>query len=163
MSSLANRIQQDSNCGQDLQLQNPVVEHAYNAMLAYTPLYQAGCLQDGDGNYCFANAVTNKSAPTGGYIYYLPLGVQLPGGTEPTCNTCLQKTMSIFASAASNNSVPLASDYTTAAQMVDENCGPEFVQASVVHTSPGSTVTGPTTSLISLMMLFAFLWNFVVV
>lgn len=140
MALLAQQIQQSSNCGQDLELENPTVLQAYNGLLAYQPLYRAGCLTDGNGNYCFANAVTNISAPTSSYIYYLPLGVDLPAGTNPTCDSCLQNTMAIFASAASNKSVPLNGDYTSAAQQIDMSCGPQFVQPSIEHSSAGAMV-----------------------
>jgi hypothetical protein len=131
MASLAQDIQQDTNCGADLQMQNPMVLQAYNGLLAYQPLYRAGCLTDNDGQYCFANAVMNTTAPTSSYIYYLPLGEQLPAGTQPACNSCLQQTMSIFNSAASNSSMPISGDYSSAAQQVDMSCGPHFVEASV--------------------------------
>ncbi|EMC94786.1 hypothetical protein BAUCODRAFT_56498, partial [Baudoinia panamericana UAMH 10762] len=130
MSWFAQQIQLQSNCGADLALQNPMVVQAFNGFLGYAPLYHAGCLTDTTGSYCFADAVLNQSAPSGSYVYYLPLGVQLPAGTRPTCNTCLQNTMSIFASAASNKSVPLSEDYTAAAQQVDIDCGPNFVSTS---------------------------------
>lgn len=141
MASFAQQIQLQSNCGQDLSLQNPVVEQAYNGFIAYPALYHAGCLTDQQGQYCFADAVTNSSAPTSSYIYYLPLGVQLPAGTQPACNQCLQNTMSLFASTAANSSQPLASDYVAAAQQVDMTCGPSFVQASTQRTSAASAST----------------------
>lgn len=157
MSSLAEEIQSNNNCGEDLQLQNPMVLQAYNGFLAYQPLYHAGCLTDTEGNYCFANAVTNASAPTSSYIYYLPLGVQLPGGTQPACNMCLQNTMSIFATAAGNSTQPLNGDYTSAAQMVDMTCGPTFVDASVARTS-GASTSGPP-GIIGLLTAVAMLFS----
>ncbi|KAA6416216.1 MAG: hypothetical protein FRX48_00936 [Lasallia pustulata] len=45
MSSLATQIKQDSTCGPDYRAQNPLVLQAYNGLLAYPPLYKAGCLQ----------------------------------------------------------------------------------------------------------------------
>ncbi|KAK4900280.1 hypothetical protein LTR27_002504 [Elasticomyces elasticus] len=122
MASLARQIQQESNCGADLQMQNPTVLQAYDGLVAFQPLYQAGCLKDADGAYCLANAMTNTSAPTSSYIYYLALD-------------CLRNTMAIFATAATNSSVPLNEDYTAAAQQVDASCGSEFAQASVVRSS----------------------------
>ena len=133
-------------------MQNPMVLQAYNGLVAYQPLYHAGCLTDTGGNYCFANAVTNSSAPTSSYIYYLPLGVQLPAGTRPACNLCLQNTMAVFASAASNSSMPLSGDYPNAAQQVDVTCGPTFVEASVHMTSAASTFT-PQPYMIGLLSL----------
>ena len=131
MAGLAQNIKQSSNCGSDLQMGNPTVVQAYNGFVAYDTLSHAGCLNDSNGSYCYANAVTNTSAPTSSYIYYLPLGVQLPGGSRPACTTCLQNTMAIFAQAAGNSSLPLSGDYGPAAEQVQMSCGPSFVQASV--------------------------------
>ena len=142
-------------------MQNPMVQQAYNGFIGYEPLYRAGCLTDGDGSYCFANAVTNSSAPTSSYIYYLPLGVQLPAGTQPACNQCLQDTMTIFAAAASNNSVPLSADYTDAAQQVDTECGPTFVQASVRATGAGSPFANRSGGL-GLLSLAVVIWGLLV-
>lgn len=138
MSYLAQEIQQADTCGADLSLGNPVVTQAYNGFIAYEPLYHAGCLTDVAGNYCFATAVTNASAAANSYIYYLPLGVALPGGTQPTCNSCLKKTMSIFAAYASNSSQPLNADFGSAADQLDIACGPHFAGEVVPATSAAS-------------------------
>ncbi len=143
MSSLAQQIQSSSTCGPDLALENPMVTQAYNGFIAYAPLYQAGCLRDPTTqDYCFASAVTNASAPTSSYIYYLALGVALPGGTQPTCNSCLQRTMDVFSTYAANSSQPLSEVYGTAAQQLDMTCGPTFVEANVVVASgDGATLS----------------------
>jgi hypothetical protein len=160
MADLAQQIQLDENCAQDLSLQNPMVTQAYNGFVAYEPLYHAGCLTDSDGNYCFSNAVTNASAPSSSWIYYLPLGIALPGGTQPTCDTCLKQTMAIFATYASNTSQPLSTVYTPAAQQLDMTCGPRFVEAAVQMTSSGRRHPAPpifVLLLLSSIMLFGFL------
>lgn len=131
MSALAVQIRNDANCGQDYADQNPLVMQAYNGLISYAPLYQAGCLKDDQGNYCFANAVTNTSSPSDPFPYYLPLGFSLPGGSRPTCSSCLQQTMNIFAAAASNLSQPVSSDYNSAAVQIDQVCGPTFINSSV--------------------------------
>lgn len=146
MSNLAVAIQQDGNCGADYQMRNPLVLQAYTGFVAYQPSYHAGCLTDSNGNYCFSNAVTNASAPSSSYVYYLPLGVSLPGGTQPTCDRCLQNTLSMFASYATNSSQPLSTDYTSAAEMIDMTCGPSFA-ASAVHTGAASTTFSVRTGL----------------
>ena len=138
MASLAQQIRLDSNCGDDYTRQNPIVLQAYNGFLAYSTLYQAGCLKDGDGSYCFANAITNTSSPTDSYVYYLPVGIELPGGARPTCSNCLKSTMTIFKEAASNPSQPISSDYTDAAEQIDFGCGPDFVNSTVVKTAASS-------------------------
>ncbi len=150
MSSLAQQIQLDENCGADYQMQNPTVTQAYNGLVAYQPLYHAGCLTDSDGHYCFSDAVTNAEAPSSSWIYYLPLGVALPGGARPSCSTCLKQTMAIFATYAGNDSQPLSEVYSPAAQQLDMTCGPQFVEASVQMTS-AATRLGQWNTLIVLL------------
>lgn len=157
MSTLATSLRSSQNCQQDLSLSNPMVEQAYAGLSAYDTLYHAACLTNPDsGNYCFADAVTNASAPTSSYIYYLPLGLQLPAGTRPACNQCLQNTMAIFATAASNASSALSGDYGQAAQMIDIGCGPNFVQQSVAVTG-GAVANAPMMSAPALLGLVTIL------
>ncbi|KAM3418366.1 hypothetical protein BST61_g4365 [Cercospora zeina] len=134
---------------------NPSVVQAYNGFLAYDALYHAGCLDDSSGRYCYANAVTNASSPTSSYIYYLPLGVELPGGSRPACTTCLQNTMAIFAQAATNRTQPLNGDYQSAASQIQMNCGPTFVQATVQNSGAGPArfTLPPWASLVTLLTL----------
>ncbi|KAI9839147.1 MAG: hypothetical protein M1819_003140 [Sarea resinae] len=138
MNSLAMQIREDINCGADYRLQNPIVIQAYNGLVAYDPLYHAGCLKDSNNNYCFANAVTNTSSPSDSYIYYLALGIALPGGLTPTCNMCLQNTMAILSAAAANTSQPVSTDYAAAAQELDVGCGPSFANSTISRVVKGS-------------------------
>ncbi len=178
MASLAQQLVSDDNCGVDYQSQSPVVLQAYNGFIAYEPLYRAGCLRDDLGNFCeldcgptqagngtnadpsgFANAVTNSTSVTDSYPYYLPLGVDLPGGGRPTCNSCLQDAMAIFANAATNATQPVSRTYPSAARQIEIGCGPRFVDSSVSVPTSGSSVLHTTTGfgpLIALMLaLFA--------
>ncbi|KAI9849631.1 MAG: hypothetical protein M1837_002756 [Sclerophora amabilis] len=131
MNDLATRLVLDEYCGQDFEQENPLVGQAYNGFVAYGPLFQAGCLRSGSGSYCFADAITNTSSPADSYIYHLALGMSLPGGSQPTCNSCLQDSMSIFANAASDSRQPLRKNYVNAAQQIDLNCGPDFVNSTI--------------------------------
>jgi hypothetical protein len=117
-----------------------MIRQAYAGLITYDVLYRASCLKNNpdpqatgqnNNNYCFANAITNTSNPTDSYIYYLPLGIPLPPGSLPTCSGCLKDTMALFATAASNKSQPLNLDYVDAATMVDRDCGPNFVNATM--------------------------------
>lgn len=161
MSSLATQLSTTA-CKSDLSLENPITTQAYAGLLAYDTLYRAACLTDAEtGNYCYADAVSNTSAPTSSYIYYLPLGMQLPAGTRPACTTCLKDTMSIFAAAAGNRTNPLRGDYAQAAQMVLMGCGPGFVEAGVVVSgstrafgSAGVGLVALAALVVNLLMLF---------
>ena len=149
MSSLAQQLRQDSHCGADYTLQNPTVRQAYNGLLAYDILYKAGCLRDDNSTYCFASAVTNSTSPSDSYIYYLPLGVNLPGGSQPTCSGCLKGTMAILEEAAGNKSQPIAGDYASAAQVIDLGCGPNFVNTSIPQGAAASGKSGAERSAVS--------------
>ncbi len=157
MSDYAAQIKSSANCGADLRLQNPMVEQAYNGFVAYQPLYHAGCLRDNRGNYCFADAATNTSAPTSSYIYYLPLGMLLPSITRPTCNTCLHNTMGVFASYASDSTQPLSNDYGQAAQLIDGYCGSRSIASSVQAT--GAAASSAQSSGLILVAMLLTIWR----
>lgn len=138
MTSLATQLA-TKTCAKDLSLQNPLATQAHAGLLAYDTLYAASCLTSAStGNYCFADAVANTSAPTSSYVYYLPLGMSLPAGTRPACTPCLKDTMAIFAGAAEDRKGDFGGDYAQAAQVVDLTCGPGFVQAGVASSSGGA-------------------------
>lgn len=131
---------------------------------AYLPLYTASCLRNpATDAYCFADAITNTSSPTDSYIYYLPLNISLPGGTQPTCNQCLQDTMGVFETEASNTSSALHFDYQTAAMQVNVNCGPGYVNqtlgtAQVPNAAGAAAGFGGPQIVFGLMMAWAVGW-----
>ncbi|TEY77674.1 hypothetical protein BOTCAL_0052g00130 [Botryotinia calthae] len=148
MSSFASNITSTDACSVDLLAANPLVTQARLGLLAYSTLYTASCLKDpSNGAYCYAQAVTNSSSPTDSYIYYLPLNTSLPGGSQPTCNQCLKNTMAVFESAGAVRTSAIAGTYAQAAGMVNVQCGPGFVNASlpaaaVVTGGAGSRMNG---------------------
>lgn len=120
------------NCGDDYSLGNSVVVKTYLAMLAYSPVYTATCLKDPETSmYCFANAVTNLTNPSNPYFYYLPLNMSLPGSSVPSCNDCLQRTMSVFHAATADRTQQIANTYRSAAEQVNTICGPSFVNETL--------------------------------
>ncbi|KAF2021866.1 hypothetical protein BU24DRAFT_430380 [Aaosphaeria arxii CBS 175.79] len=162
MNGLARELVQDSNCATDYSNDNPQVLQAYNGLIAYEPLYQASCLRDSEGSYCYANAVTNTSATTDSYPYYLPLGVDLPGGARPTCNSCLQNAMAIFSAFAGNTSQPISKTYNAGAQQIQVACGPQFVnktatpQKGAASPALATASFAPTITLIAMIFVFLF-------
>lgn len=144
MNSIASNITSPNACSTDLTAANPLVTQARLGLLAYSTLYTASCLKDPtNGAYCYAQAVTNTSSPTDSYIYYLPVNVSLPGGSQPTCNSCLKDTMAIFEQAGAVRSSAIAGTYEQAAGMINVQCGPGFVNASL---PAAAVVTGAATS-----------------
>jgi len=177
MARLAAQLKANSVCGQDFEAANPAVIQAFEGFIAYQPLYQAGCLKDDSGQYCtstsppmliapsahmchlsgFANAITNTTSTSDAYPYYIPLGVALPGGSRPTCNQCLQKTMGIFATAASNATQPVSQTYGNAAQQINIGCGPDFVN-DTVQIKSGAAMLFAYTELAPFVVLFMLLF-----
>lgn len=134
MASFANSLKSDSQCGADYRLQNPIVRSAYSGLISYDLLFKTSCFKATgvpNNDYCFSNAITNTSAPSDSYIYYLPLGMPIPGGSVLTCSDCLKRTMQVFQTAAANKTQPLNGDYGDAARMVNVGCGPGFVNSTV--------------------------------
>ncbi|TAQ89106.1 hypothetical protein B7494_g2609 [Chlorociboria aeruginascens] len=132
MTALASNLTSTANCGSDLSTFNPFVSTVHLGLEAYKVLYTASCLRDpSTSSYCFADAVTNASSPTDSYIYYLPLNISLPGGSQPTCDSCLKNTMAVFEAASADRSSSISSTYVNAATAIDLQCGPGFVNASL--------------------------------
>ncbi|KZM19560.1 uncharacterized protein EKO05_0004185 [Ascochyta rabiei] len=161
LDGFARELLSDTACRTDYNNDNPLVLQAYNGLVAYKPSYQASCLRDEDGNYCFANAVSNSSSTTDSYPFYLPIGQELPGGSRPTCNSCLQDTMAIYASFANNATQPLSKTYTSAAQQLSISCGSRFVNITAAPlkgaAAPASSASlTPTFALMLIFVLFLF-------
>jgi len=149
LSDLAKSLIQPENCGKDYQAGNPLVRNTHVALVSYMPVYNAGCLKDPQTSmYCYANAITNFSNPANVVIYYLPLNQSLPGTTIPTCNSCLQQTMSILQAATANRKQLITNTYPSAAQQINVMCGPNFVeeQLAVEITSSAIRANPPTSS-----------------
>jgi len=156
MAALATNLTSASNCASDLSAQNPQIQQAKLGLQAYEPLYTASCLLNPTtSSFCFADAVTNASSPTDAYIYYLPVNISLPGGSQPTCNSCLKNTMAVFDAATSDRSSMIAGDYIAAVQQINVQCGPGFVNQSLAAaTKPsGASNIAPPTSNIGLFAL----------
>jgi hypothetical protein len=156
LNSLASNLTQSSNCGDDYNAGNSVVTGAYTGMIAYQALYKVGCLRDPSSSmYCFASAITNRSAPLDIYTYQLPLGVNLSAGAVPTCDWCLGQTMSVFQAATANRKLPIASTYESAAQQIDLLCGPTFANQTLPNAEVTSAAASPSLPQATSWLLFA--------
>lgn len=160
MGGLARELVSVGNCATDYTNDNPQVLQAYNGLVAYEPIYQASCLKDKEGSFCYANAVTNTSATQDSYPYYLPLGQPLEPGARPTCNTCLQNAMAIFSSFAGNATQPISKTYNAAAAQIQISCGPSFVNKTATPMKGAAPATAaslaPTITLFLMLFLFFF-------
>lgn len=133
MTDFAQQLIRDDNCGQDFRDQQPLVLQAYNGLIAYEPVYRATCLKvaNDQQQYCFSEAVSTSPNPADIYPYFTAVGLNMPAGSKPTCNTCLKQTMQVFAEYAVRKEQPLASTYLACANMIDGNCGANFADVSV--------------------------------
>ncbi|TLD32671.1 c6 zinc finger domain containing protein [Venturia nashicola] len=157
MQNIAYKIKQPEVCGNDYTAQNPLVLQAYQGLLSYASMYQAGCLKDSAGSYCFANAITGTNSSLADvYPYWLPLGTDMPSGYRATCTTCMKNTMGIFKTAASNSSLPISKTYVSAAQLINIGCGPQYVSDSVDIRSSSRPTTSPP-SITSFVTIFVML------
>lgn len=59
--NIAYKIKQPEVCGADYTAQNPLVLQAYQGLLAYASMYQAGCLKDTAGSYCKQSSNQSKT------------------------------------------------------------------------------------------------------
>ncbi|KAL8799020.1 MAG: hypothetical protein Q9182_006199 [Xanthomendoza sp. 2 TL-2023] len=151
MSSIALQLRQDNHCAADYRREQPLVTAAYNGLIAYEPLYKAGCARDpGNGIYCFANAITNSSSPADSYPYYLPLGIPLPERSQPSCTTCLKEMMGVFSQATGDKTQqPLLETYPNAARMINAGCGSGFANQAVGTAKSAGQGSGATTLIIA--------------
>jgi hypothetical protein len=131
MSKYATQLKSTDNCGADYQQQNPIVTQAYEGLVSYSVMYQAGCLKSVNGSYCFADAITGISPVADSYLYYLPLGTGLPINAKPSCSYCVQNIMSLYQGAASSSSQPVSKTYKAASQQINNLCGSGFVNPTV--------------------------------
>jgi hypothetical protein len=140
MSKYAADLKKTENCGQDFTVQNPIVIQAYDGLSSYSVMAQAGCLKDTNGSYCFADAITGLSSVVDSYLYYLPLGTNLPTNSQPSCSACVQDVMSVFAGAAKSSSQVVSKTYGAAAAKINSGCGANFVNSSIKSAAPRHAV-----------------------
>jgi hypothetical protein len=145
MDNLATNLTLQSTCQQDYDLGNPQIHSAQAGLLAYKPLYAATCLRSKEtSSYCFADAVTNKSSPTDGYVYWIPLNNSMPADATPTCSQCLKDTMAIFSVAEAGGrdgkgaNKALGYTYSPAAHLINVKCGPQFVGTTLASAVVGA-------------------------
>lgn len=126
MGWLASEIQKDTVCGKDLKDQNAMALEALNGFRNYQFMREAGCLINQRTNsYCFVDAVASSS-PVDFYFYTLPLGTPLPNKTTPSCSTCVESLMSIYATQAGNKTLDISKTYAGAASKAIDVCGANY-------------------------------------
>lgn len=126
MSWLASEIQKDTVCGIDLKDKNAMALEALNGFRNYQFMREAGCLINQRTNsYCIVDAVASSS-PVDFYFYTLPLGTPLPNKTTPSCSTCVESLLSIYATQAGNKTLDISKTYPGAASKAIDVCGANY-------------------------------------
>ncbi|KAF9872935.1 C6 transcription factor [Colletotrichum karsti] len=161
LNGVAGNLTMDANCGSDYDSGNPIVMQAYLGLKSYEMLYKATCLTDPDTSmYCFANAVTNLTTPSNVYFYYLPLNMTLPGSANPTCGSCLKRTMEIYQTFTANRRLAISSTYVDAAKQVNTICGPEYVNDTLQIAVGMAGLSVPSWALTTALVALAVAFNF---
>ncbi|RCI16339.1 hypothetical protein L249_2157 [Ophiocordyceps polyrhachis-furcata BCC 54312] len=130
LTKAAERLGDRANCRAELDQSQPRVVQAQRGLRAYRTLYAASCLEDG-GVYCFAQSASNLSDPSNSYLYFIPLGMALPGASTPSCNRCTRDIMNVYHASAANRGHLVSEKYAEAAQQINVVCGPGFVNATL--------------------------------
>jgi hypothetical protein len=139
MDDQAKSLVSSSNCGPSFDQGESTVFQMYAGLRAYQTLYSAACLkaEDSTAAYCFASDVTNSSAVSNVYLYYLPLNISYPSTSTLNCDSCTQRAMTFFQAATADRTRYIAKTYADAAAIVNDRCGAGFVNATL----PAATVT----------------------
>jgi len=148
MDKFADSLIAKDNCEADNDAGNPIIAQAYAGLKAYRAIRDATCIKSSKnegGTYCYVEAVTNRQTPDDARIYFIPLGTQLPEDSRPNCSPCLQQTMDAFAQNAGKKGSALGRTYASAAALINQNCGANYV-VSAVQAAEGAASSMRSTS-----------------
>lgn len=118
----------------------------------------AACQVDPATNsYCFVEAVAD-SDPSSYWFYQLPLGQPLgPNITTSACNECTSGLMASYSLALNSTNCTtlggLAQTYNTAAEAVNNVCGPSYAKTAQVWSSSSAWVNAGVPRASSLVLL----------
>ncbi|RPD61430.1 hypothetical protein L227DRAFT_68773 [Lentinus tigrinus ALCF2SS1-6] len=139
MGWFANQIQ--TACKKDIAAQNALVLDAVAGLNSYSMMREAACqINQETDTYCYVEA-TQSTHPSDLYLYQLPLGLALPNTTVPSCTSCVQSVMSVFAKEGTTNA-ELKETYAPASTIVNNACGDQFVATLNTTTGNGAQAVG---------------------
>ncbi|KAI0697498.1 hypothetical protein C8T65DRAFT_710377 [Cerioporus squamosus] len=139
MAWFAHQIQ--SACKTEIAANNALVMDAVAGLEAYTMMREAACqVNQQTDTYCYVEA-TQSTHPSDLYLYQLPLGLALPNTTVPSCTSCVQDLMSVFAKEGTSNA-KLKETYGPASTIVNNACGSQFVTTLNTTTENGAQTVG---------------------
>jgi len=82
-------------------------------------------------------AITNSSNPADAAAYYLPT-IPLISGARPSCDYCTQELFDVYYTFSSNTTLQISKNYLQAAQVVDLNCGVDYVTIGHAKSTSGA-------------------------
>lgn len=130
MTNLATELK-TSACKEDLKAGNALAIAALVGFSNYALYRDAGCIINPRTNaYCYIEALA-APAPNDVYMYSLPLGINYPGGAEPTCSKCSQAVMSVMRQYAGNATLPISQTYADTQNKTEPLCGAEYALPAV--------------------------------
>ncbi|CAO3693803.1 unnamed protein product [Umbelopsis ramanniana] len=141
MKQYATQMTDSKNCGTDIQSNNAIAVAALYDFESYQPMQSAGCLQDTNGQYCYAQALAMNQGTS---IYYLPVGSSMPNAsytkTKFQCNNCNSKVLSLYSNYSTVQSEPIISVWHQALTVINGTCGPAYLQsAGITYRSAASS------------------------
>lgn len=145
-------------CAQDLKDQNSMAVNTLAGLQAFQVMHDTSCLVDPTTNtYCFLTAVWNPN-PSDLYYYQLPLGIDLPNSSTPSCNACTKSVMGIYAAAVQNSAqapglTDLKATYEPAAELSVGLCGAGYAKTLASSASP----TGTNVNILSVFLVMTTL------
>ena len=92
------------------------------------------CSPNATSDSGYTLAITNSTNPADAAAYYLH-SIPLISGARPSCSNCTQKLFDIYSTFSSNSTLEISKNYLQAAQVVNLNCGVEFVSIGKRKTS----------------------------
>ncbi|RDX42456.1 hypothetical protein OH76DRAFT_101828 [Lentinus brumalis] len=129
--------QMQSVCKKEIAENNALVMDALAGLQAYSMMREAACqVNQKTDTYCYVEA-TQSTHPSDLYLYQLPLGLALPNTTVPSCTSCVQDLMSVFAKEGTSNA-QLKETYGPASAIVNNACGSQFVATLNATTGNGA-------------------------
>ncbi|KAF9010053.1 hypothetical protein BDQ17DRAFT_996855 [Cyathus striatus] len=151
-----------TNCAQEIKEQNAMAVDTLTSLQAFQVMYDVGCVADPNSNtYCFLDAVQNKD-PSDLNYYSLPLGINLPNSTTPSCSGCTKSVMGIYSAALQNSTQASGLDalketYNDAVAQSVEICGSAFAQTAITSGASAVQTSNVLLGLVALLLSWSWL------
>lgn len=150
-----------TQCEADIEDNNANAVDTLASLQAYPTMYTAACLTDPTTDtYCYVNAVHN-SDPSDLYFYELPLGINVPNSSTPSCSACTKSLMTVYADGLDNSSTSgllddLRKTYPPAQELATGNCGSDYARTVAAVASGALILRAGATGVLAISALTAW-------